>query len=287
MFIFGCGYLGRRLASRWRERGAEVGALVRTESAAAALATAGVAPILGDLDQPAALPALPIDDALVYYLVPPPAGDDTDPRLRAVLAGTARTAKWVLASTTGVYGNCGGAWVDEAAQPRPTSPRSRRRLDAEQALRQWARERRVPAVILRLAGIYGPDRLPLARLAAGTPMVAESDSPYTNRIHVEDLVETCLAAAHRGRAGAVYNICDGSPSRMTHYFNAVADAFGLARPPSISVDEARRRLSPEMLSYLNESRRLDNRALVEELGVRLKYPNVELALLDLRLPPRD
>ncbi|MEJ2694830.1 MAG: SDR family NAD(P)-dependent oxidoreductase, partial [Candidatus Thiodiazotropha sp.] len=138
----------------------------------------------------------------------------------------------------------------------------------------WSSETGGELVILRVAGIYGPGKLPIARLESGRPMVDEADSPITNHIHTLDLVEICQVAMTRGVSGEIYNVCDGHPGTMTGYFNRVADFLGLSRPPAISLEQAKRQLTPGMLSYLGESRRLSNRKLVEGLGVRLRYPTL-------------
>jgi nucleoside-diphosphate-sugar epimerase len=129
-----------------------------------------------------------------------------------------------------------------------------------------------------VAGIYGPGRLPLERIRRGLPLVCEEEAPYSNRIHADDLVDTCVAAMERGRSGAVYNVCDGNPTTMTDYFFRVADATGLARPPVLSLEDAEGALSAGMMSYMRESRRLSNRRLREELGVVLAYPDLAAGL---------
>jgi nucleoside-diphosphate-sugar epimerase len=133
-----------------------------------------------------------------------------------------------------------------------------------------------------VAGIYGPGKLPLARLRRGEPTVRESEAPYTNRIHIDDLVRVCLAALARGGDGEVYNVSDGVPGNMTDYFNQVADWAGLPRPPQIPLAEATDRLSAGMLSYLQESRRLDSGKLRRELGVALRYPDLASGLAACR-----
>jgi nucleoside-diphosphate-sugar epimerase len=279
--IIGCGDIGRRVAARWRERGAPVAALTRRPASAKALTDLGITLVEGDLDAPESLAGLPTADALVYYFAPPPPRGTTDPRVHAFLAALdeARPPRRIVyISTSGVYGDRQGAWVDETAPADPQTDRARRRLDAENALRAWGREHGVAVVVLRVGGIYGPGRLPRERLAEGRPVLREAECGYTNRIHTDDLAEVCIAAAERGEADALYNASDGKPGTMTGYFNAVADRLGLPRPPAISMAEAQERLSPAMLSYLTESRRLDNRRMREELGVRLRYPELASGL---------
>ena len=150
----------------------------------------------------------------------------------------------------------------------------------------WQAATGVPVVILRVPGIYGPGKLPLERLRKGLPLLREADSPYTNRIHVDDLIVTCRAAMERGRPGAAYNVSDGQPSNMTDYFNRIADFTGLPRPPTISRDDIDQ-LSPAMRGFMDESKRLSNRRLREELGVTLLYPTLEDGLAACITPAHD
>lgn len=277
VFIVGCGYTGFRVAQREQERGAHVRALMRSRARAEHLHAAGIEPVPGDLDDRASLTALSLDGAVIYYFVPPPAHGVDDPRLHAFLDAVERHGRphrLVLLSTTGVYGDCAGMWIDEERPPNPQTDRARRRLAAEQGLHAWAHAHGVPFTILRVAGIYGPGRLPIERLQRGSPVLLESESPWSNRVHVDDLVTACLAAADHDSSGRIYNISDGHPTTMTNYFNSVADACGLPRPPQVSMAEAQTALSAEMLSYLSESRRLDNSRMRNELGVVLRYPTL-------------
>lgn len=278
VLIVGCGYVGRRLARQLRTEGRAVSGLVRTADSAARLRTLHATPLVADLDVPAPLPAVPAG-AEVYYFAPPPAEGDADPRLRRVLTAlaAARPRRIVYLSTSGVYGDCAGAWVDEGHALRPATPRARRRADAESALRTWSAATGVPVVILRVPGIYGPGKLPLERLRKGLPLLREDDSPYTNRIHVDDLIAACRAAMTRGTPGAAYNVSDGRPSNMTDYFNRIADFTGLPRPPLVGREDIDR-LSPGMRAFMEESKRLDNRRMREELGVEPRYPTLEEGL---------
>lgn len=285
VFIVGCGDIGRRIGAIARDRGLKTAGLARSEESARRLRAAEIIPVQGDLDRAQSLCDLPLAGKVLLYLAPPPAEGDTDPRLRNLLAAIRREAlpaRIVLISTTAVYGDCAGAWIDEDQPTAPQTPRGKRRLDAEQALRTWAGEHRVAYVILRVGGIYGPGRLPVARLEQGLPILAEAESPYTNRIHQDDLAAICMAAAERGHPGEVYNVADGRPGTMSQYFIDVAHTLGLLPPPEVSRDEAERVMSAGMLSYLQESRRLDNRKLREELGVSLHYPDLAAGLAALK-----
>jgi len=279
--IVGCGYVGSRLAQAEARQGHVVRAIVQTAASAARLSAAGWTAMPLDLDQPITLDTGWMRDAVVYYLVPPPPHGLTDPRLLRFLSAlepSAYPARIVLLSTSGVYGDCGGAWVNEDRVPHPQADRARRRYDAEQQLHAWGNRTHRPASILRVPGIYGPGRLPLERLRTGEPVLRESESPWSNRVHVDDLILALQAASERGRPGAVYNVSDGHPTTMTDYFNRVADAAGLPRPPQITLSAANARLSAGMRSYLAESKRLDIRRLREELGVEPRYPDLTQGL---------
>ncbi|MFP4696924.1 NAD-dependent epimerase/dehydratase family protein, partial [Thiohalospira sp.] len=212
----------------------------------------------------------------LYWFAPPPPRGRRDPRLRDYLAGIpagAEPARVVLISTSAVYGDRGGEWIDEEAPLRPSSDRGHRRLDAERALTDWAGKRGVEATLLRVAGIYGPGRLPLERLERGEPILDPADSGVTNRIHAEDLAAICARAGEPEAPAGVYNVADGAPCPMAEYFDAVADAAGLPRPPRVPLTEAHQRITRGMLDFLLESRRLDTRRLHRELGVELAYPD--------------
>lgn len=281
VFIVGCGDVGRRVALAERASGSVVTAMARSPESAAQLQALGIQVVHGDLDRPETLVDLPTESALIYYFAPPPATGESDPRLSHFLKSISiqkLPIRIVLISTSGVYGDCQGAWVSEERTPHPDSDRGRRRLDAERRLQIWSGRTGVPVIILRVPGIYGPGRLPEKRLRAREPVLREAESPWSNRVHIFDLVVACVAAGARGRGGAVYNISDGQPSSMTDYFNQVADALGLERPPQISLAQARSDLSTGMQSYLAESKRLDNRRMREELGVLPRYPDLSTGL---------
>ncbi len=276
--IVGCGYLGCRLAGQLPA--GRVTGLVRSAAGVERLERQGIIPLRCDLTHEVGQ-SLPTEGADVWYLAPPPRTGVEDSHLRHFLEAlddSGQPRRMVLISTTGVYGDCGGQWVDESRPPAPVADRARRRLDAEQQLQRWGERSGREWVILRVAGIYGPGKLPLERLREGRPMVAEQDAPWTNRIHADDLVQVCLAAMSRGRNGGIYNVTDGSPGNMADYFNRVADMAGLPRPPVIDLDMADDSLSAGMRSYLAESRRIDNSRMLRELGVSLRYPDMDSGL---------
>lgn len=281
VLIVGCGDIGRRVAALERVAGNSVAGLARSEDSARRLRAAGIAPIPGDLDVPASLTGLPLKDAVVYYFAPPPDKGVTDPRMQAfvsVLVPPSLPARVVLISTTGVYGDCRGEWVTEERPPNPQADRARRRLAAETVLRNWSETRGGPVVILRVPGIYGPGRLPEERLRAGEPVLREEESPFSNRIHADDLARVCVAAALCRRPSTVYNVSDGHPTTMTDFFYRVADQLGIPRPPALTREQARRRLGEGMLSYLAESKCIDNSRMLKELGVELSYPDLAAGL---------
>lgn len=282
LLIVGYGDIGRRVARLALAEGCVVSALVRSSEKAAALAADGITPILGDLDDTATpVRGLPPAGATILYTVPPPGGGEYDSRLRVFLGSIepgSEPAQLVYLSTTGVYGDQQGALVDESTPTKATTSRARRRLDAENLLLAWGRDRGVKIIILRVAGIYGAKRLPLNRLREGAPVLRNEESPFSNRIHADDLTRLCLAAARQGSDGEIINICDGETSTMTDYFNAVADAFALPRPPQVSMAEAKESMPPLLFSYFSESRRLDNRRMRERLGGNLLYPDLASGL---------
>ncbi|ABE32104.1 NAD dependent epimerase/dehydratase family protein [Paraburkholderia xenovorans LB400] len=190
-------------------------------------------------------------------------------------AGSRASVRLVYASTTGVYGDCGGAWIDETRVTQPANARARRRASAERQLRRATARGSVAASIARIPGIYAGNRLPLARLEKGTPALTDADDVYTNHIHADDLAAILVRLATHGRPGRVVHASDDSALKMGEYFDEVADAFGLPRAPRITRVEAERQIEPTLLSFMRESRRLLNRRLKQELSVRLRYPSVE------------
>jgi nucleoside-diphosphate-sugar epimerase len=191
----------------------------------------------------------------------------------------------VYASTTGVYGDCAGALIDETRPVRPANARAKRRVAAERLLRRATARGSLTATIARIPGIYAANRLPLARLAKGTPALVESDDVYTNHIHADDLAAIMVRLATHGRPARVIHASDDSDLKMGAWFDRVADAFGVARVPRVSRAEAERQLDPVLLSFMRESRRLANGRLKRELGIRLRYPDVDDFLRTLPPPP--
>jgi len=275
--IAGCGYIGTRVARAWKGRGAEVTCLVRSAGHRDALAAEGFAARSCSFDDPAEVPALDAAGCIIYYFVPPPGGGIADSRARnfcAALSLAAPPARIIYMSATSVYSETGGGVVTEDSPTEPHSAMGKRRLDAEQAFLDYGRTTGTPVIILRVSGIYGPGRLPLMQISQGQPLLNEAESGPSNRIHADDLAAVCLAAADRGEGGDIFNVSDGHPSSMTSYFNACADLLGYPRQPQVGMAEARRVMSPLMLSYVTDSRAVDNSRMIERLNIRLKYPTM-------------
>lgn len=282
LLIIGCGDVGLRvlklLAGRWR-----VYALTSSPARAAALRDAGALPLVGNLDDPATLSRLAGLADLVLHLAPPQAHGATDARSRHLLAALGRRPPAVLvyASTTGVYGDCRGAFIDETRRLQPATDRARRRVDAEACLRAFGRRHGTRVSLLRIPGIYARDREgghPRERLLRGTPVLRREDDVYTNHIHADDLARACLLALCRGLPQRAVNVCDDSELLMGDYFDLAADLAGLPRPERITRAEAAERMGAMALSFWSESRRLDNRRLKRELRLRPRYPTPSVGL---------
>jgi nucleoside-diphosphate-sugar epimerase len=281
--IIGCGDIGMRVARHYIHQGEPVTGLVRSDESAERLRLRGITPFLANLDDPRTFTDLDTAGSILFYFAPPPGGGFTDTRARnfcAKLTSLTRPQKIVYLSTSGVYGDCGDKSVDEGAPAIPLTSRGKRRLDAEGAFLSLGESLDIPVVILRVTGIYGPGKLPYSQLQAGLPVLSEAESSLTNRIHAHDLAAVCVAAAEKGEQGDIFNVSDGHPTTMTHYFNAVADALKLPRPRQISREEAREVMPPLMLSYFSESRLIDNRKMLNNLGVSLRYPSLDKGLTD-------
>jgi nucleoside-diphosphate-sugar epimerase len=276
LLIIGCGDVGLRvlrvLAGRWR-----VFALTSTPARAAALRAAGAVPLVGNLDDAATLARLAGLADRVLHLAPPARDGAADSRTRRLLAALARRPPraFVYASTTGVYGDCQGEFIDETRALNPATDRAARRVDAEAQLRAFGRRHGTRITLLRIPGIYARDREgghPRERLARGTPVLRREDDVFTNHIHADDLARACVLALLRGLPQRAVNVCDDSQLLMGDYFDLAADLAGLPRPERITRAEAAERMSAMQLSFWSESRRLDNSRLKRELRLALRYP---------------
>jgi nucleoside-diphosphate-sugar epimerase len=284
LLIVGCGDVGLRVLRLLHAR-LRVLALTSSSGRMALLRAAGATPLVGDLDQPATLGRLAGLSDWVLHLAPPPPQGTTDTRTAALLHSLARSARVrriVYASTSGVYGDAGGRRIDETQSVHPATPRARRRVDAESRVRHHGRALGVSASVLRIPGIYALDREggdPRERVKRGAPLLATDDDVYTNHIHADDLARACVAALFRAAPQRIYHVCDDSALKMGEHFDAVADAFGLPRPPRLPRDALRATVSEMQWSFMSESRRLDNARLRRELRVRLAFPTPAVAWL--------
>jgi len=227
-----------------------------------------------DLDGPLA----PQQAQAVLHCAPPPAVGDRDPRTANLLMALDRPERIVYISTSGVYGDCGGVLVDETRAVNPQTARARRRVDAERQLERWCAARSVALVILRAPGIYAADRLPIERLRAGLPVLRAEDDVYTNHIHADDLAAAAVRALEPDAPAGVYNVADDSNLRMGEWMDLVAEHAGLPKPPRLPRSRIAQHVSPDALSFMGESRRLDNQRMKTKLGFQLRYPTVHEGL---------
>lgn len=289
VLIIGCGDVGQR-AARVLGGGARARILALTSSPerCASLRAQGITPLQGNLDDARSLQRLAGVATRVLHLAPPPSGELThwwlDPRTRALvhmLAQRSRPLALVYGSTSGVYGDCQGRWVSEATPAEPRTPRAWRRVDAETAVHGLGRATGVRTTVLRIPGIYAPDRpggTPRERLLRGTPVLREADDVYTNHIHAHDLARACVLALWRGQPQRNVNVVDDTQLKMGDYFDLAADLYGLPRPPRIGRNAASDQLPLMLLSFMSESRRLHNQRMKTELRLCLQYPTVAQGL---------
>ena len=283
VLIVGCGDVGLRCA-RALGAVARVLALTSTPARRPELRAAGITPLLGDLDDGASLRRLAGLATRVLDLAPPPGSGLGDPRTLALARALARRSPpraLVYGSTSGVYGDCAGAWIDETRALAPATARARRRVEAERRWRAWGLSSGVPVALLRIPGIYASDReggTPRERLLRGTPVLRREDDVHTNHIHADDLARACVRALWRAPAQRAFNVCDDTELTMGDYYDLAADLYGLPRPERIARAEAPQRLTPMTLSFMSESRRLRNERLKRELGLKLRYPTIASGL---------
>jgi len=304
-WIIGCGDIGKRVATLYkseeRKKANSISALVSSTESVERCQTQGIDAYALDLDSTYSLSdfnfdqtnayALDLDStyslsdfnfdqADVFYFAPPTPTGSKDQRLEIFLQklGNAHPRRIVLISTTGIYGDSAGEWIDENTPVNPKADRALRRLSTEKVLQTWSKKTGCEYMILRVPGIYAAERLPIERLKKGLPVINAEQAGFTNRIHADDLAQACIAAMGSETSNETINITDGSPSTMTDYFNQVADFAGLPRPPQISLDEAEKTLSVGMLSYMKESRRIRNDKMLKLLKIKLNYPDLKSGL---------
>lgn len=266
-FVTGAGYTGRRVLERLPADGvvALSRSVINTDRRLEAF----------DLDAGAALPVqLPSRFAVIYTV--PPRGPAPDKRLRRFLSLLMPPPeRFVYISTTGVYGDCGGNTVTETTPVKPSNERAERRVAAEAQLAEWATENDCELVVLRAPGIYGPGRLGIERIHAGMPVIREQDANSANRIHVEDLASCCIAALSSDVPAGIYNVGDDDHRSSTWFTGEVARQLGLPLPPEISRERANVEFSPQRLSFMSDSRRVDTTKMRDVLGVTPRFANPE------------
>lgn len=287
VLIVGCGDVGLRYAQAQAGR-VRLLALTSSPQRVPALRSQGLTPLAGNLDQPGTLARLAGLATRVVHLAPPPSEGVAqwwrDPRTLALAQALRRRSaprSWVYGSTSGVYGDCDGEWVGEARPVAPGTPRAQRRVDAERIVRHYGRGTGTRVSLLRIPGIYAPDReggTPRDRLLRGTPVLRAQDDVYTNHIHADDLARAVLRSVWHSRPQRAYNVCDDTQLKMGDYFDLAADLYGLPRPPRLARDTAQAQLPLVLLSFMSESRRLVNERMTRELGLRLRYPSVREGL---------
>lgn len=273
LLVIGCGDVGMRLLPLLRDR-FRIYAVTSQTGRFGELRAAGAIPVLANLDQPHTLARLSGLAHWIVHLAPPRNEDERDIRTQNLTAILPDKSRLVYVSTTGVYGDCANAIFDETRPVQPQNARARRRVAAENCLRAWARRTHSCLSILRVPGIYAGNRLPLERLQKGTPALTEQDDVYTNHIHADDLAALIGLALFRAASNRVYHAVDDSELKMADYFDLVADAFALPRPPRLSRAELAQQVSPVLLSFMSESRRMRNQRIKLELGARLRYVSV-------------
>ena len=285
LLIVGYGDIARRVADRLPAR-VEARALARR-----AATHQRVSPLVADLDFPDSLSRVGGWADAVLHCAPPPSEGEADARTARLLVALERGAilpsRMVYISTSGVYGDCAGALVDETRSLRPQTARARRRVDAERRLNEWCLRQGVTLVVLRVPGIYAADRLPLEHLRGGTPVLCDADDIYTSHIHADDLAAIALRALEADAPGGIYNASDDTQMKMGEWFDLLADRHGLPRPARISRAEAERRIPAGTRCFMRESRRLDNRRLKAQLCVKLAYPTVHDGVPMCSLPREE
>lgn len=288
VLVVGCGDVGMRAASLLAGR-VRLLALTSSPQRCGALRAAGITPLVGNLDDVASVRRLAGLAQRVLHLAPPPSDQGpawtTDPRTRALLRVLSRRAlprSLVYGSTSGVYGDCGGDWVNETRAVQPHTARATRRVHAEASVRAYGQRTGVACTVLRIPGIYAPDRAggtPRDRLLRGTPVLQTADDVYTNHIHADDLARACVLALWRGSGQRNINVCDDTELKMGDYFDLAADLYGLPRPARLPRHQAQAQLPVMLLSFMSESRRLSNLRMKTELGLALRYPTVREGLV--------
>jgi len=281
--IVGCGYIGKKVAGKLLSLGTSVECYVNSVASKEACKALGLRASLLELDSSDLSNEWHNkENNVIAYFAPPQGQGVIDTRMTNFISTLdcldSVPDKIVLISTTGIYGDCQGEWIDESREVNPQADRAHRRLSAENQLQKFCQSKKIECIIFRVPGIYAMDKLPVKRISSGEPIVSAIDSGYTNRIHAEDLSEFCVEALTQKIKPGIYNCCDGNPSTMNDYFVRVADCLGLERPKEISLQQAEKELSAGMLSYLAESKRISNKKLLDNFSTKLRYPDLKSTL---------
>ncbi len=271
--IFGHGYSAGFITPALAARGWAVAGTTRSDPAA--VAAAGAQPILWPGDEAAVAAAIDRAAAVLVSVGPGPEGDPVLARWGAAIAA-ARPGWLGYLSATSVYGDAGGAWIDEATPPAPGSARGRERVAAERGWQALAAAHGLPLMIFRLAGIYGPGRGPFAKLRAGTARRIVKPGQVFSRIHGEDIAGAVLAALDRPHPGAVWNLCDDDPAPPEEILAYAAGLIGLPVPPA--EDFATAAMTPMARSFYSEAKRVSNARIKRDLGLRLRHPDYRSGL---------
>ncbi len=279
--IVGCGDIGLRLGKVLLAAARRVQVTSHFEEGREALARLGFEVVVANFDYQEDIPEFSVHGHNVFYFLPPQGGGTSDYRMLNFcrrLSAENCPSKIVYISTSGVYGDCGDVLVTEDTPVNPQTSRAKRRVSAENLLRESSKRLGFELVILRVTGIYGPGRLPIAQLTKGHQVLRKEDSSRTNRIHSLDLVKICAAAMDKGGDGEVFNVCDGEESSMSDYFRSVAKKYNLPAPQELTREEAEQVMNPLTLSFLKESRKMTNKKMLEKLQLELLYPTLALGL---------
>jgi len=282
VFIIGCGSIGKRTAQLIQNKlPNSISALSHSEHSIEELAARRIKPIRGDLDNPISLTNISISPTHVFYFAPPPNSGIMDSRMNnalGLLKNYSTLKRITYISTTGIYGDHQGNWITEDSPINPMSDRAKRRLNGEKQLIDHCTKTGIEYIILRVPGIYCLEKLPIDRIQRGVKILPPEIAPFSNRIYADDLANICVTAMFDGPKNELFNVADGNPSSISDYFLKIADIFNLTKPTIISRQQADKELSPGMLSYLNESKRIHPTKLLNTLNITLRYPNLASGL---------
>jgi len=276
-FCFGLGYTGQRLAGKLATQGWLVAGTTRSPEKRDQLAAAGIDAYRFDALAADELPQACMEATHILISIPPDEGGDPVFRHHGQTLAALPNLQWLgYLSTTGVYGDCAGEWVDEASPTHAMDGRVRRRIDAETQWLSMVGTHRLPTHIFRLAGIYGPDNSQIDRVRAGTARRIVKAGQYFSRIHVDDIVAVLMASMHQPAIGEIYNVCDDLPAAPEAVVVYAAELCGVVPPPEESYEQAP--LSDMMRSFFSANRRVRNDKIKTKLGVELAYPTYQEGL---------